>query len=54
MTIYFDEIVMKLNSEERGKKLGKFKEDDKIISIYKSGYYRVTGFDLSTHFEILC
>lgn len=51
MTIYFDEIVMKLNSEERGKKLGKFKEDDKIISIYKSGYYRVTGFDLSTHFE---
>lgn len=51
MNIYFDETVMRLNSDERGVKLGKFKEDDKIVSIYKSGHYRVTGFDLSTHFD---
>ena len=51
INIYFDPIVMRLNSDERGELLGAFKEDDKIISIYKSGNYRITGFDLSTHFE---
>ncbi|MCL2168162.1 MAG: DNA gyrase/topoisomerase IV subunit A [Lentimicrobiaceae bacterium] len=51
INIYFDPIVMRLNSDERGDLLGDFKEDDKIISIYKSGNYRITGFDLSTHFE---
>ncbi|HHU46856.1 MAG TPA: DNA gyrase/topoisomerase IV subunit A [Bacteroidales bacterium] len=49
--IYFDDIVMKLNIEERGELLGSFKEDDKIISIYQSGYYRITGYDLITHFD---
>jgi len=42
---------MRLNSDERGDLLGAFKEDDKIISIYQTGNYRITGFDLSTHFE---
>ncbi|HQA87075.1 MAG TPA: DNA gyrase/topoisomerase IV subunit A, partial [Bacteroidales bacterium] len=49
--IYFDDIVMKLNIEERGELLGSFKEDDKIISIYQSGYYRITGYELITHFD---
>jgi topoisomerase-4 subunit A len=51
INIYYDSIVMRLNSDERGDLLGAFKEDDKIISIYQSGNYRITGFDLSTHFE---
>jgi topoisomerase-4 subunit A len=51
INIYYDPIVMRLNSEERGDLLGAFKEDDKIISIYQNGNYRITGFDLSTHFE---
>ena len=51
INIYFDSIVMRLNSDERGELLGAFKEDDKIISIYSNGNYRITGFDLSTHFE---
>ncbi|MCL2290444.1 MAG: DNA gyrase/topoisomerase IV subunit A [Bacteroidetes bacterium] len=51
INIYYDPIVMRLNSDERGDSLGAFKEDDKIISIYKNGNYRITGFDLSTHFE---
>jgi topoisomerase-4 subunit A len=42
---------MRLNTDERGDLLGAFKEDDKIISIYNAGSYRITGFDLSTHFE---
>lgn len=51
INIYFDSTVMRLNTDERGDLLGTFKEDDKIISIYQSGYYRVTGYDISTHFE---
>jgi len=51
INIYFDPVVMRLNTDERGDLLGAFKEDDKIISIYQSGNYRVTGFDLSTHFD---
>lgn len=51
MNIYFDPIVMKLNNEERGTLLGAFKGDNKIISVYNTGSYRITGFDLTTHFE---
>jgi len=51
INIYFDSIVMRLNTDERGDLLGAFKESDKIISIYQNGNYRITGFDLSTHFE---
>jgi len=51
INIFYDPIVMRLNNDERGDLLGAFKEDDKIISIYKTGNYRITGFDLSTHFE---
>lgn len=49
--VWFDPNVMRLNNDERGEKLGDFKKDNKIISVYKSGVYRITGYDLSTHFE---
>ncbi len=48
--IWFDESVKKLNADERGKYLGEFSGEDKVIAIHKSGYYRLTGFDLQTHF----
>lgn len=51
INIYFDSSVMRLNTDERGDLLGAFKENDKIVSIYKSGYYRITGFEISTHFD---
>ena len=51
INIYFDDIVTRLNTEERGVLLGSFKEDDKILTVYGEGYYKVVGFDLSTHFE---
>lgn len=49
--IWFDDTVMRLNAEERGKYLGEFSGEDKIISITRSGFYRLTGFDLATHFD---
>ena len=51
INVYYDSTVMKLNNDERGELLGAFKEDDRIIAVYKSGYYRITGYDLSTHFD---
>lgn len=49
--IWFDESVQRLNDEERGNFLGSFKPEDKILQITQGGFYKLTGFDLSTKFE---
>jgi topoisomerase-4 subunit A len=49
--IWFDDNVHRLNADEKGTYLGEFLPEDKILYITQSGYYRVTGFDLSTHFD---
>lgn len=49
--IWYDDIVGRLNDDKRGKFLGQFKGDDKILTLYKSGEYRLSGFDLATHFD---
>lgn len=49
--IWFDEVVGRLNDEERGTFLGRFKGDDKILTLYKNGEYRLSGFNLRTHFD---
>lgn len=49
--IWYDDTVKRLNSDERGKYLGAFKEDDKILVVTESGHYRFYGYDLSTHFD---
>lgn len=51
MDIWFDDSVKRLNTEDRGRYLGAFKGSDKIISLMQSGEYRITGFDLTTHFD---
>lgn len=49
--IWFDETVNRLNAEGRGRLLGSFKGDEKILEISRSGHYRLTGYDLSLHFD---
>ncbi|OFX58468.1 MAG: DNA topoisomerase IV [Bacteroidetes bacterium GWA2_30_7] len=49
--IWFDDTVLRLNSDERGKYLGEFLGDDKIAVITKSGKYRLCSYDFSNHFE---
>lgn len=49
--IWYDGIVGRLNDEGRGKFLGSFKGENKIISLYKNGDYRLSSFDLATHFD---
>ncbi len=49
--IWFDTVVGRLNDEGRGKFLGSFKGNDRILTLYKTGEYRLTNFDLSNHFD---
>jgi len=49
--IWFDEEVFRLNADSRGKYIGEFTGDDKIIVISKDGLCRLTNFDLSNHYE---
>ncbi len=49
--IWFDEDVLRLNSDGRGKFLGEFSGDDMILVLYKSGEYLLCNFDLSNHFD---
>lgn len=51
INVYFEDSIMRINTEGRGELLGAFKEDDKILTIYKSGSYRITGFETSLHFD---
>ena len=48
--IWYDEIVGRLNDDQRGTFLGHFRGDDKILSLYKNGEYRLSSFDLTIHF----
>jgi topoisomerase-4 subunit A len=49
--IWFDDAVFRINVDGRGPFLGEFSADDKVLVITKNGYFRITGFDLSNHFE---
>jgi len=51
LNIWYDDTVMRLNTEERGILLGAFSGADRIIIFTRSGHYRFTSFDLSTHFD---
>jgi topoisomerase-4 subunit A len=49
--IWYDTVVGRLNDEGRGKFLGSFKGEDRILTLYKTGEYRLSTFDLATHFD---
>ncbi len=49
--VWLDESVMRLNYDSRGRLLGQFTGDDKVLEINKNGSYRLLPFDPSTHFD---
>jgi len=51
LNIWYDDTVQRLNTEGRGKLLGAFAGADRILTMMQSGTYRLTSFDLSTHFD---
>jgi topoisomerase IV subunit A len=51
VSIWYDDTVKRLNSEERGTYLGAYLGQDKILTVMRSGCIKLTGFDVSTHFD---
>jgi len=49
--IWYDAILKRLNADGRGKYLGEFDGDDKILTILSTGLYELTSFDLNNHFD---
>lgn len=49
--IWFDDVLKRLNADGRGKYLGEFDGDDKILTVMADGSYELTSFDLNNHFN---
>lgn len=52
LEVYLDETVGRLNDEKRGKLLGTFKGDDKILVVFKDGSYELTSFEFTNRYEM--
>jgi topoisomerase IV subunit A len=51
LDLWFDEASGRLNKDKRGKHVGKFDGDDQILSITKSGAYKITSYELTNRYE---
>lgn len=49
--LWIDKVSGRLNTEERGKYLGKFDTGDFLVSIYSDGTYRVSDLDQNRKFD---
>ncbi|MDR0545107.1 MAG: DNA gyrase/topoisomerase IV subunit A [Odoribacteraceae bacterium] len=49
--IWLDEDVLRLNTDSRGKYLGEFQGEDRILVVHANGAYHTTDFDLGNHYE---
>ena len=49
--LWYDDTVRRLNADKRGQYLGAFEGDDRILQLFANGEFKITGYDLSTHFD---
>lgn len=49
--IWFDEEVLRLNTDGKGKYLGEFRGNDKILVVTNNGNFKFTSYDLMNHYE---
>jgi topoisomerase-4 subunit A len=49
--IWYDDVVGRLNADEKGMYLGSFNEDDKILTFYNDGSYTLTSTELSNRYD---
>jgi len=49
--IWYDDTVKRLNADGRGTSIGRYSGNDRIMQIHANGEFRLTNFDLSTHFD---
>ena len=51
LNVFYDPAVGRLNTDSRGKQVGNFLGDDKILVCYKNGDYELTSFELTNRYE---
>lgn len=51
LDIYYDSSIGRLNTDQRGRKIGNFLGEDRIIVFYKNGNYELTTFELTNRYE---
>ncbi|MFN3996329.1 DNA gyrase/topoisomerase IV subunit A [Algoriphagus sp.] len=51
INIFYDAVVGRLNTDQRGKLIGNFLGDDKILVCYRNGDYELTSFELTNRYE---
>lgn len=49
--IWFDDVLNRLNVDGRGKYLGEFDGDDRILVVMPDGTYSLNSFELTNHFD---
>jgi len=49
--IWYDEVLNRLNVDGRGKYLGEFDGDDRILIVMPDGTYTLSSFELTNHFD---
>jgi topoisomerase IV subunit A len=50
-SIWYDETVKRLNTDGRGTLIGEFIGDDRLLILMDNGEFKLTGYELSTHFD---
>ncbi len=51
LNLWYDSDSGRLNKDKRGKYLGKFDGDDRIIAFMRNGSYKITSYDLTNRYE---
>jgi topoisomerase-4 subunit A len=49
--LWFDEVFGRLNTDEKGRLLGSFEAEDRILILYKDGHYEITDQELTQRIE---
>jgi topoisomerase-4 subunit A len=49
--VWFDQDVLRLNYDGRGKFLGEFQSDDQILIVNQNGEFYTSNFDVTNHYE---
>ncbi len=51
LDIYYDSYIGRINTDSRGKLIGNFLGEDKIIVFYKNGDYELTTFEVTNRYD---
>jgi topoisomerase-4 subunit A len=51
LDLWYDDLAGRLNKDKRGRYIGKFDVDDKLIVFFRNGSYRITNYELTNRFD---